>query len=64
MEKLSKKAEVTIAASTNGSYFIRIEDEHGIKEITLTSDAFAKAVSSGYARGPSSTFQCSITGGK
>ena len=43
-------AEVLIAQDTQGFYFIRIEDAEGVKEVQLTSEEFAKAVTGKLAK--------------
>jgi hypothetical protein len=48
---MSANAEVQIAQNTTGTYFIRIEDENGIKEVQLSPEEFAKAVTGKLAKG-------------
>jgi hypothetical protein len=43
-------AEVQIAQDTQGFYFIRIEDAQGVKEVRLTPEEFAKAVTGKLAK--------------
>jgi hypothetical protein len=47
---MSTNAEVQIAQNTSGTYFIRIEDEDGVKEVLLTPEEFAKAVTGKLAK--------------
>ncbi|EAZ97676.1 hypothetical protein [Marinobacter sp. ELB17] len=43
-------AEVQIAQDTHGFYFIRIEDAEGVKEVRLTPEEFAKAITGKLAK--------------
>ena len=47
-------AEVLISQDTQGFYFIRIEDAEGVKEVQLTSEEFAKAVTGKLAKATTS----------
>jgi hypothetical protein len=47
---MASNAEVIIAQNTSGAYFIRIEDESGIKEVQLIPEEFAKAVTGKLAK--------------
>jgi hypothetical protein len=43
-------AEVQISHDTKGFYFIRIEDANGCKEVKMTPEEFAKAVTGTLAK--------------
>lgn len=49
--KFMNKSTVMIAARTDGSYMIQIEDDKGVKEIELTPEEFAKAITGTLANG-------------
>jgi hypothetical protein len=50
---MKQQAEVIITAITNGNYMIRIEDEDGVKEVSLSPSEFAKAITGKLAKGES-----------
>lgn len=43
-------AEVIITQNTSGNYFIRIEDKDGLKEVQLTPEELAKAITGKLAK--------------
>lgn len=46
-----KNVELFFTQSTSGTYILRLEDETGVREIELTPEEFAKAVTGKLASG-------------
>lgn len=38
------QCEAMLAANTDGSYMIKLEDENGVKEVRLTAEQFAQFI--------------------
>lgn len=53
MSDKNPDSEAMMAANTDGSYMVRIEDDSGAKEIKLTPEAFAKLITGHLVKGES-----------